>query len=338
MFTGTDFLFVESRNIVSLSKLNQKEFVVREFVIIKSDCNIFRSQQDSPPRWSYSFYESETSWSSKADKESNKEASFQYLERAKKCWQCGNNEEAQRFAEKAMKLYPSEEAKELISKISESQKTEKENLNSMERILKSNDYYEILGIVKWAGKMDIFLSYFKLVQQYTGQNKSLKAAEAFQKIQKAYEVLSDEKKRKHYDQANSLPPKPSPSSPTRTHYGSTSWNYTADSNPQESFNENSNSGGQSRTRMTNVDLRVQTGNPSQLKTITMRLKLIAVALNILFLICILCGEAGTWDIFVSGFGIAATLLFCLVLSLFIKALNLWQEYKGSFSSTTVINK
>jgi hypothetical protein len=43
--------------------------------------------------------------------ESNKEESFRCLSIAERCWRSGDKEKAERLAQKAMKLYPSNEAK-----------------------------------------------------------------------------------------------------------------------------------------------------------------------------------------------------------------------------------
>lgn len=64
------------------------------------------------------------------------------------------------------------------------------------------DYYSILGVSKNATDQDIKKAYRKLALQYhPDRNKGDKTAEAkFKEVTKAYEVLSDEQKRKTYDQ------------------------------------------------------------------------------------------------------------------------------------------
>ncbi|XP_057313311.1 dnaJ homolog subfamily A member 3, mitochondrial-like isoform X2 [Hydractinia symbiolongicarpus] len=63
------------------------------------------------------------------------------------------------------------------------------------------DYYSILGISKNATSADIKKSYYQLAKKYhPDTNKDSGAAEKFQEIQQAYEILSDAKKRNAYDQ------------------------------------------------------------------------------------------------------------------------------------------
>lgn len=63
------------------------------------------------------------------------------------------------------------------------------------------DYYEVLGVSKGASKKEIKKSYRQLAKKYhPDRNKEEGAEEKFKEIQEAYEVLSDEQKRKAYDQ------------------------------------------------------------------------------------------------------------------------------------------
>src|SRR3990167_8872796 len=63
------------------------------------------------------------------------------------------------------------------------------------------DYYEILGVSKNSPQDEIKKAYRKLALKcHPDRNKTKEAAEKFSEINKAYEVLSDVKKRETYDQ------------------------------------------------------------------------------------------------------------------------------------------
>ncbi|HEY5356936.1 MAG TPA: molecular chaperone DnaJ [Streptosporangiaceae bacterium] len=68
------------------------------------------------------------------------------------------------------------------------------------------DYYKTLGVTKGASADEIKKSYRKLARKYhPDANKGdSKSEERFKEISEAYNVLSDEKRRKEYDEARSL--------------------------------------------------------------------------------------------------------------------------------------
>ena len=64
------------------------------------------------------------------------------------------------------------------------------------------DYYEVLGISKGAEAQEIKKAYRKLAMKYHPDRNpgDKEAEEKFKEINEAYEVLSDDTKRKTYDQ------------------------------------------------------------------------------------------------------------------------------------------
>jgi molecular chaperone DnaJ len=68
------------------------------------------------------------------------------------------------------------------------------------------DYYKTLGVAKTAKPAEVKTAYRKLARKYHPDSNQgdAKAEERFKEISEAYSVLSDEKRRKEYDEARSL--------------------------------------------------------------------------------------------------------------------------------------
>jgi DnaJ-class molecular chaperone len=62
------------------------------------------------------------------------------------------------------------------------------------------DYYEVLGVERGANQEQIRKAYRKLARQFHPDvNKEADAAKKFSEVQEAYDVISDDEKRKNYD-------------------------------------------------------------------------------------------------------------------------------------------
>lgn len=66
----------------------------------------------------------------------------------------------------------------------------------------AKDFYKVLGVEKSAGKDEIKKAFYKLAQQYHPDKKTGDEAK-FKEVNEAYQVLSDDTKRKNYDQFGS---------------------------------------------------------------------------------------------------------------------------------------
>jgi DnaJ-class molecular chaperone len=79
-----------------------------------------------------------------------------------------------------------------------SQPNEKDH--DCEKIINKKDYYDILGIKKDATEDDIRKAYKKLaIKFHPDKNNSKYADEAFKKVSHAFSVLSNEEKKRNYD-------------------------------------------------------------------------------------------------------------------------------------------
>ena len=92
---------------------------------------------------------------------------------------------------------------------------------------KIKDYYRILGVDKSAKLSEIKKAYFTLAKKYHPDiNKEPNAKEKFTEISEAYDTLSDEQKRRAYDESGYRSTKPF-----------TNYNYYYDNFNSNSFKE-----------------------------------------------------------------------------------------------------
>ncbi|XP_077482768.1 dnaJ homolog subfamily B member 12b [Stigmatopora argus] len=167
-------------------------------------------------------------------------------------------DKARRFLEKAQRLFPTEKARVLLELMSKNGFTPRKNprtdnngdsgppryrrpeekpvdksytaeqVESVRRIKKCNDFYEILGVQKDASEDELKRSYRKLALKFhPDKNHAPGATEAFKAIGNAYGVLSNAKKRRQYDTCGEEKRHPS---------GQADANFDADISPEDLFN------------------------------------------------------------------------------------------------------
>nr|GEZ73647.1 chaperone protein DnaJ 49-like [Tanacetum cinerariifolium] len=82
-----------------------------------------------------------------------------------------------------------------------------EQMTIVWEIRRKKDYYDILGVSKDCGVEDIRKAYLKLsLKVHPNKNKAPRSEEAFKKLSKAYECLSDAESRKKYNVMGSEEP------------------------------------------------------------------------------------------------------------------------------------
>lgn len=75
-----------------------------------------------------------------------------------------------------------------------------EQMSAVKKIKSCRDFYDILGVTKQASEAELKKAYRKLALQFhPDKNQAPGSAEAFKSIGKAFSILSDTRKRQHYD-------------------------------------------------------------------------------------------------------------------------------------------
>ncbi|KAM3843109.1 dnaJ homolog subfamily B member 12-like [Diretmus argenteus] len=176
-------------------------------------------------------------------------------------------EKAQRFLEKAQRLFPTDTAKALLELIAKNGFTPRQGssefrgdtgtrqrqapredtrpeekpsdtakpytsdqLGAVKRIKQCKDFYEILGVQKDASEDELKRSYRKLALKFhPDKNHAPGATEAFKAIGNAYAVLSNPDKKRQYDQCGEERRHPS-------RQGAENGNFEADISPEDLFN------------------------------------------------------------------------------------------------------
>ncbi|KAJ8356511.1 hypothetical protein SKAU_G00193050 [Synaphobranchus kaupii] len=203
--------------------------------------------------------------------ESNRDEAERCFEIAVTALRNNHTDKAQRFLEKAYKLFPTEKTKALLESIAQNgqafgqsdpsrtsdgsgarhrKPAEGENatgekaadapkpytsdqLEAVKRIKRCKDYYEILGLSRDASEEDLKKAYRKLALKFhPDKNHAPGATEAFKAIGNAYAVLSNADKRRQYDQFGEERAHPS------RHGHSQDYNrgFEADISPEDLFN------------------------------------------------------------------------------------------------------
>eukprot|EP01083_Nonionella_stella_P077237 210795_1 len=176
------------------------------------------------------------------------------IARAKGYISSGNLEQAEKFLKKSVRLHPLNEAKTLLAHV-EALRKKRENSSSadrstssqngtrnptaprrrrvpesppeqkefsseqkeiVDRINRTKDYYEILGVKKDFSENDLKKSYRKLAMKlHPDKNNAPGATEAFKRVSSAYQCLSEDSKRRIYDEHGTETPE---LRPQHTHY------------------------------------------------------------------------------------------------------------------------
>uniref|UniRef100_A0A3Q4B707 J domain-containing protein n=1 Tax=Mola mola TaxID=94237 RepID=A0A3Q4B707_MOLML len=171
--------------------------------------------------------------------DSNKDEAERCIKIARNAITNNQQEKARKFLEKAQRLFPTEQAKNLLDTLAQNGKPPDENGSHMNgdgpamrhrfqgeeaeapaqgaadsakpytaeqqeavrKIKSCKDYYQILGVEKTVSEEDLKKAYRKLALKFhPDKNHAPGATEAFKAIGNAYAVLSNAEKRRQYDQ------------------------------------------------------------------------------------------------------------------------------------------
>ena len=166
----------------------------------------------------------------------NKEEALRCVSIAERHLRAGNVDKALKFCNKSMQLYSTDEARSLLSKIkrqqagggggptpapapkraassptprhgTETRTPTPAQLQLVRKLLSTKDLYARLGVERNADEAEMKRAYRKLsLKAHPDKNPSPDAEKAFQAVNKAWEILGDEQKRRYYDQTGAESP------------------------------------------------------------------------------------------------------------------------------------
>jgi DnaJ homolog subfamily B member 12 len=116
----------------------------------------------------------------------------------------------------------------------------KEQVEIATKIIKTRDYYEVLGVSKDDNEEEVKKAYRKIaLKVHPDKNPAPQAAEAFKKVSAAFSVLSDSQKRAHYDhfgQDSDSPSQDVDPSAARQRYYRAHYENSPELSPEDIFN------------------------------------------------------------------------------------------------------
>lgn len=159
--------------------------------------------------------------------ESNKEEALNCITLAQKAESEDNLDKAIRFVNKSIRLYATAESRQYLTKLEEKkdkpnanrnrntssshsegttppetsqEESDPQKLREIDKILKCRNLYDLLNVSRDATTAEIKKQYRNLsLKFHPDKCKIPRSTEAFKAISKAFTILSDDQKRKHYD-------------------------------------------------------------------------------------------------------------------------------------------